>query len=99
MPVSNLIRQQVELLRADEVELEFSEEAVREIAKVAAEVNRRVENIGARRLNTVISRIMEDISFQAPDLPSGTKRRIEREEVIEKVKPLLERGDLTRFIL
>ena len=99
VPVANLLRQQVELLRADHIELEWSDAAVREIARVAAEVNRTVENIGARRLNTVISKIIEEVSFQAADMPKGTKIRIEKEEVVEKVRPLMERGDLRKYIL
>ena len=98
-PVANLIRQQVELLGAEGIAIEFSDAAIREIARVAAEVNRSVENIGARRLNTVISRIMEEVSFAAADMPKGTKVRIEKEEVVEKVRPLMEKGDLTRYIL
>ena len=62
-----MIVQQVELLRTEGVELVFEDEAIREIAKVAAEVNEQVDNIGARRLHTVIERTVEDISFDAPD--------------------------------
>jgi len=99
VPVSNLIMQQVELLKAEEIDLEFSDEAVREIAKVAAEVNRTVENIGARRLNTVIARIVDDISYQAADMERGSRVKIGRQDVQDKVKPLLEKADLTRYIL
>ena len=99
VPVNNLIMQQVELLKAEEVVLQFSDEAVREIAKVAAEVNRTVENIGARRLNTIIARIVDDISYQAADMEKGTSVRIERQDVQDKVKPLLEKADLSRYIL
>ncbi len=90
--------QQVELLKAEDIELSFSDDAVREIAKVAAEVNRHVENIGARRLNTVIARIVDDISYQAADMERGTKITIGRQDVQEKVKPLLEKP-MTRYIL
>ena len=99
VPVTNLLMQQVELLKADDVQLEWSDEAVREIARVAAEVNRTVENIGARRLNTVIARIIEEVSYAAADMSKGTVVRIDKEEVREKVRPLMERGDLSRHIL
>lgn len=62
-----MIRQQELLLATEGVQLQFTEEAIHEIARVAEEINRNVDNIGARRLHTVIERIVEDISFSAPD--------------------------------
>lgn len=67
-PEFNMITQQIELLRTEGIELVFEDTAVREIAKIAAEVNEQVDNIGARRLHTVIERTVEDISFDAPDM-------------------------------
>ena len=66
-----LLRQQVELIGAEGVELEFEDEAVREIARMAAQLNKTVENIGARRLHTVLERIMETISFDAAEMEQG----------------------------
>lgn len=99
VPVSNLIIQQIELLKTDGIELEFKDDAIREIARVAVEVNRAVENIGARRLNTIIAQIVDDISFQAADLDIGTKIVIDKDTVVNKVAPLLKSADLTRYLL
>jgi ATP-dependent HslUV protease ATP-binding subunit HslU len=62
-----MIKQQQALMRAEGLELEFTEEALREIASIAAEVNRTVDNIGARRLHTVLEKIVDELSFSAPD--------------------------------
>jgi ATP-dependent HslUV protease ATP-binding subunit HslU len=99
VPQNNLVKQQIALLATEDVELTFSEEAVREVARVAAEVNRTVENIGARRLNTVISRIMDEYSFSAADQPSGTKYHIDLKYVQDKIKPLMSSTDLSKFVL
>mmetsp|Transcript_2902 Transcript_2902/g.5347 ORF Transcript_2902/g.5347 Transcript_2902/m.5347 type:complete len:267 (-) Transcript_2902:122-922(-) len=72
-PVANLIRQQVELIGTEGVTLEFDDDAIREIARVAALLNKTVENIGARRLHTVIERIMEELSFKAAEMEKGSK--------------------------
>ena len=90
---------QVELLRTEEVALDFEPAALREIAKVATEANRLVENIGARRLHGVIERILEEISFEAPAKPPGTKITITPEMVREKVGGLLAAKDMQRHIL
>ena len=66
-PDFNLIIQQTELLKTEGIELVFEDSAIREISKVAEEVNQQVDNIGARRLHTVLERIVEDISFSAPE--------------------------------
>jgi len=67
-----LLRQQVELIGAEGVELEFEDDAIREMARMAAQLNKTVENIGARRLYTVLERIMETISFDAAELEKGS---------------------------
>lgn len=72
-----LLRQQIELIGAEGVELEFEDEAIREIARMAALLNKTVENIGARRLHTVLERIMETISFEAAEMEKGTVRDFE----------------------
>lgn len=74
--VLQLLRQQIELIGAEGVELEFDDDAVREIARMAAQLNKTVENIGARRLHTVLERIMETISFDAAELETGAVRSI-----------------------
>jgi ATP-dependent HslUV protease ATP-binding subunit HslU len=97
-PEVNLIKQQKMLLNTEGVDLIFEDEAVHEIASIAAEMNHTVENIGARRLHTVMERIMEEISFNA-DEKSGETITIDKELVQERVGDMLKKQDLTRFIL
>lgn len=97
-PVNNLIRQQREMLKAENVELEFTDEAIREVAKVAFETNKTVENIGARRLHTIIERIVEEISFDAPE-KSGQKIVISAEYVQKRVADIIGNADLKKYIL
>lgn len=97
-PVTNLIRQQKELLATEDVRLEISNEAIREMARVASEVNKTVENIGARRLHTVIERIVEEISFDAPER-SGEKVVVDQSYVKERVTEMLLGSDLRKYIL
>lgn len=97
-PVTNLIRQQVEMLSSEKVELSFTDSAIREIARVAHETNKTVENIGARRLHTVIERIVEEISFDAPD-KEGQKIEISDEYVRTRVGEMLLSTDLKKYIL
>ncbi|CAB9499414.1 ATPase subunit HslU [Seminavis robusta] len=98
-PVANMIRQQVELLKTEGVELVFEDEAILEIASMAAELNKSVENIGARRLHTVMERIMEEISFEAAEVDAGTKFVVDKQLVQERLKDVTMKTDLTRFIL
>ena len=74
-PVANLVRQQIELIGAEGVTLTFEDDAIREIARMAAQLNKTVENIGARRLHTVMERIMENISYDAAEMDEGTVRQ------------------------
>ncbi len=97
-PVPNLIRQHIELLAAEGLDLSFDEDAIREVARVAAAVNKSMENIGARRLHSVLEKVMEDISFSAPDM-QGSRITITKELVCEKVGDLIEDTDLSRYIL
>jgi len=97
-PVHNLIRQQVELMKTENVELEFTPEAVKEIARVAFVTNRTVENIGARRLHTIIERVMEDTSYQAPEMV-GQRVVITDAYVQQKVNDLLLSSDMRKFII
>jgi ATP-dependent HslUV protease ATP-binding subunit HslU len=94
----SLIKQSVALLATEKVELEFTPDAIDAIADVAVEVNSKLENIGARRLQTVIERVLDDISFTAPDR-SGEKLVIDGKYVRDKVEDLAKNSDLSRFIL
>lgn len=94
-----MIRQQVELLKTEGVELVFEDEAIRDIAKMAAELNKSVENIGARRLHTVMEKIMEEISFDAAEVEDGSKVVVTKDVVQERLKDVTMRTDLSKFIL
>jgi ATP-dependent HslUV protease ATP-binding subunit HslU len=78
--------------------LNFDESAIREIATIAAEVNARTENVGARRLHTVMERLLDEVSFTAPER-SGAHVGIDAAYVREKLGPILEDQDLSRYIL
>ena len=97
-PENSLIRQSVALLKTEDVTLEFTEEAIDLIAKLAAEINQNVENIGARRLHTVIERLLEEISFTATDR-GGETIVIDADMVRERVEELAKNADLSKFIL
>jgi ATP-dependent HslUV protease ATP-binding subunit HslU len=79
--------------------LEFEADAITAIADLAAEINASVENIGARRLQTVMERLLEEISFTAPDQPPGTHVAITAELVRQRVGELAKKADLAKFIL
>jgi ATP-dependent HslUV protease ATP-binding subunit HslU len=97
-PESSLIKQYTALLGVEELALEFTDDAVGEIADLAAEINRGVENIGARRLHTVMEKLLEEISFTATDR-GGESVRIDAAYVQEKVGALAKDADLSKFIL
>jgi ATP-dependent HslUV protease ATP-binding subunit HslU len=97
-PEANLIRQYRELMATEDVTLEFEDDAIGEIAAVAAEVNRSVENIGARRLHTVLERLLDDISFTATDR-AGETIVIDAATVRKTVSDLAKDTDLSKFIL
>jgi len=80
------------------VELVFADEAIEEIAEIAYEVNSRMENIGARRLHTIMEKLLSDVSFSAPDL-KGQTIPITREYVREKLQDIVKDEDLSRYIL
>jgi ATP-dependent HslUV protease ATP-binding subunit HslU len=96
---ASLIKQYVALLRTEGVVLEFADEAIDEIASVAADINRTVENIGARRLHTVLERLLEEISFSASDMADGSGVVIDRDYVRGHVSELAKNADLSKFIL
>ena len=97
-PDYSLIKQYVALLKTENVDLEFSEDGIDAIANMASEVNATVENIGARRLHTIIERILDDISFTATDR-AGEKIIINSEYVKQNLDELVKDTDLSKFIL
>ena len=97
-PQASLIKQYVALMGTEDLTLEFTDEAVDELAKLAAEINGTIENIGARRLHTVMEKLLEDISFTATDR-SGEVVTIDAAMVHDQVGELLKGGDLAKFIL
>ncbi len=97
-PENALIKQTEALMATEGVRVTFAPEAVDEIAAIAEKVNREAENIGARRLHTVMEKVMEDISFEAPDIEKKDIT-ISREYVQEQLKDILKDQDLRRFIL
>ena len=97
-PETNLIRQYTALMATEEVTLEFTDDAIDALAALTAEINRTVENIGARRLQTVMERLLEEISFTASDR-SGETVRIDAELVRANVADLAKDADLSKFIL
>ncbi len=97
-PENSLIKQYVALLKTEEVALSFGDDAIDAIAGLAADVNRGVENIGARRLHTILERLLEEISFTASDR-GGEAIAIDAAYVREKVADLAKNADLSKFIL
>ena len=97
-PRSALVTQYKELLRMDGVELCFTKGGIREIARVAAAVNSTTEDIGARRLHTIMERLLDEVSFSAPDLVQG-EVKVDSEYVKTRLSQLAEDQDLSRYIL
>ncbi len=97
-PEHSLLKQSAALLGTEKVTLVFTDDAVDALAELAADINDRVENIGARRLHTVLERLLEEISFTATD-KAGERITVDAAYVNERVAPLAQKGDLSRFIL
>ncbi len=97
-PENALIKQYRALLKTEDVELVFDDEAIREITDIAQRINEMTENIGARRLYTVMEKLLDDISFTAPDL-KGQRVDVSKSYVLEKLGEFLDREDLSRYIL
>jgi len=97
-PEHSLLKQYAALLGTEGVTLRFDDPAVDALADLAADINDRVENIGARRLHTVLERLLEEISFSASDR-SGQSIVVDAAYVKDRVAPLAQKGDLSRFIL
>ena len=97
-PKNALLLQYIALLRTDGVAISFDDEAVKEIAKIAEEVNSNTENIGARRLHTLMEYLLEDILFEAPDIEQK-ELEIDRDFVVTKLTAVKDDEDLSRYIL
>ena len=97
-PKNALIRQYMALLETEGINLSFRDDAVVEISRIAAEVNERMENIGARRLHTVMERLLDEISFNAPEM-QGKEIVIDAQYVRDRLTPILKDEDLSRYIL
>jgi ATP-dependent HslUV protease ATP-binding subunit HslU len=97
-PKHSLTKQYAELLATEGIQLEFSRNGIEALADIAFEVNRTTQNIGARRLHTILERVVEDVSFEGPDLPDK-KVVIDADYVQGKLRSILQREDLSKFIL
>ncbi|MCP4294758.1 MAG: ATP-dependent protease ATPase subunit HslU [Proteobacteria bacterium] len=97
-PSNSLVRQYVELLKTEQVTLNFNEEAIDEIARLACEVNEKTENIGARRLHAILEKLLDEVSYEAPNL-EGQEIQITRDYVKDKLQDIVEDQDLSRYIL
>ncbi len=97
-PANALIKQYISLIKAEAITIEFTDEAINELAEFACQVNNQTENIGARRLHTIMEKLLEDLSFEAPDLNVKTVK-IDRSYVQSKLTHIVENQDLTQFIL
>ncbi len=97
-PKNALIKQYIELLKTEGVKLRFEKDAIDEITDIAVKINRRGQSIGARRLHTVMEKLLEDDSFDAPEL-SGKEIVVDAKYVLEKMKEIVKDEDLTKYIL
>ena len=98
-PKNALVRQYQALVEAEGVHLDFTSDGVDEVARIAADVNGRMENIGARRLHTVMTTLLEDILFDLPDLKAEGRITIDANFVRERLKSVVEDEDLRKYIL
>jgi len=97
-PEASLIKQYIALMQTENVELEFTEDGIESLANIAAEANETIENIGARRLQTIMERVLDDISFNATDR-GGEKVLIDAKYVEDNIGDLAKNADLSKFIL
>lgn len=99
-PRSSLTRQYEALLFTDGIQLEFSSDGIQEIARIAYDMNEKHENIGARRLNTILERLLEEVSFEGPDLPENQKKvKIDGKYVMDRLQGVIQNKDLSQYIL
>ena len=97
-PQNSLVKQYIATIKTEGIELFFTEDSIQRIAEIAAIVNEKTENIGARRLHTVMEKLLEDLSFDAPDMPNK-KIKIDKAYVDEKLNGIASDIDLSRYIL
>jgi len=97
-PKNALIRQYTALLATESIHLSFTGEAIAEIAEIATLVNQRTENIGARRLHTIMERLLDEISFEAPDRVDK-EALLDAQQVRDKLSEIIKDEDLSRYIL
>jgi ATP-dependent HslUV protease ATP-binding subunit HslU len=97
-PKNALVKQYQALLNTEGLDIEFTDDAIKEVAKIAEEINSTAENIGARRLHTIMEKVIEEISFEASDIGGG-KVRIDRDYVLKKVEGIAKDTDLSKYIL
>ena len=97
-PENSLLKQYAELLKADGVYVEFDPSGIDAIADMADELNNEAENIGARRLHTIMEKVLETLLFEAPDLMRGAAL-VDRGFVLDKMEHIMKNEDLTRYIL
>ena len=97
-PKNSLVKQYTALLKTEGVELDFQEDSIDEIAKLASDVNSKTENIGARRLHAILEKMLDEVSFEAPDM-SGQTVKLTREYVQNQLGDIVKDQDLSRYIL
>jgi ATP-dependent HslUV protease ATP-binding subunit HslU len=97
-PYNSLIKQYIALMQTEEVELIFTDDGIEEIAEISTQINSTIENIGARRLHTILEKVLEEISFDAPD-KSGEKITIDKSYVEKNLGDIIKDKDLSKFIL
>lgn len=97
-PKNSLLKQYIELLKTEDLSLEFDDEAIRQIAKIASRANEEMQDIGARRLHTVIEKLLEDLSYEADEY-AGKSFVVDKKMVEEKLSFIVENKDLARYIL
>jgi ATP-dependent HslUV protease ATP-binding subunit HslU len=97
-PKSALVKQYTALLETEGIKLSFTDDSLTEIARIAAQVNQSAENIGARRLHTIMEKLLEDISFEGPDLKKKTVK-IDSAYVRKHLTDIVKNQDLSRYIL
>ena len=97
-PQNSLLKQYIALMKADGIKLIFTQEAVDKIAQIAFDVNQGTDNIGARRLSTILEKLLEDVLYEGPDMEMG-EITITEAYVEEKLHDIIMNKDLTKFIL
>ena len=97
-PQNSLIKQYTALLLTEQVVLEFADDAIEALAELAVTANDRMENIGARRLHTILEKLLEELSFEAPDL-AGSRILFNRAEVESRLKDIIEDEDISKYVL